>query len=1009
MIDFYIHIYIYFQATTGSIDNNENNSSKRDNIKLHIVEMEEKLENLQRELIHHENCAAIISRQNEEIEFASRENSSYRDRLENLQDSYDDLKTQLSLNNDKECLLLEKCRSLEDDLKSNVNYVAEIQIKLNQYTDLESKYKALSQKIEELETDNSMKYVKIVNLTVEMEKLRQILVKTDQQNKEELAKKIKQLEEERKLHEEEKNQLLEKIKVLNEQKVILQNEKAELFKKIIQLEQHHRQLLCEKDELWNEQEQLKTENLNIKSKKDVIVLEICRIRNEKASLLAERNLLKSQNSHLESVKTELEKRMNSRVQILEDKIESAEMKNRSLLTELCTIKRDKEQLLIDISEYKKEHSFNLQLKNQLEELNFFLEKLQKEHELVIHEHELLKTETRNDKVKITELTESNAKITQEIITFESKNAELLNEKNSIKTELLIFKEKTDYYIKKYDELNETNKTLIYKNSELVLKLEKNENGLKKMDIDNKQLGVDLVNLKLALNKNADTSEMYIKLNENLSSENYKLQHSIKEYIEESHKKDQIIYSFEERQVAYQNRIKQLETSLQSSKKKKEDLKKQLVSKTALLSQMEEEMKRTIVCNQIERDNMKIYVDELKTKYENDENLGCLSKTINDLEIQLGEEKLIAKRFKNEFENAIGKNNTLEQTIMKLESRIAFTEKQNEILDKAKENLKQVTEESEEKLVTTIKTKCELSQRNNKLVEENFHLCKKCEILSEEVAKHSELRDRANQRVNELLKDLHKAEMKISQKECHKLEFLTNSINRNKEDNEKIKIENNELLHEKQIITEKLKNLEQKNLELTQQLEEFMLEKDAWLTDKIYTCRNINKAIQTKPKTGFDRLVKKNMRLNDKIEMLEDQLTTEKSKNLDISKEISIARERQVQLVSEVENIKQELDTAITNNDVLIKDVEELMKKVNDLKEENNKLKENLHQTKNNKKTLNLTNSNEKVALHDKGKLFDEISKVRHQLENEIENKKSTLIYIDIMKDRLCERRLRLSR
>ncbi|KRT78229.1 hypothetical protein AMK59_7264, partial [Oryctes borbonicus] len=994
-----------------------------------IIEIEEKLLNLQRELVQHENCGIIISRQNIDIEFLSRENFGYKEQLENLKMSHNDLKTQLSLEQDKECILLEKCRNLEDDLKSNTNYIGEIQKKFAEYTDLENKCRIYSKKIEELETDNSMKYVKIVNLTVEIEKLRQILARTDQQHKEELAKKINQLEQEKQLHEGEKNQLLEKIKILNDQKVILQNEKEELLSKIIQFENQHREMQNEKDDLWSEQEQLQAENLKYKSTKDFIELEIARVQNENESLQVEKDLFKTKCSNLKMTKDELEQNMTSHLGSLRKKIENTETENKALLSEICLIRHEKKQLEITIAEYKEEHSFNLQLKNQLDELSSFLEKLQKEHEVITIEYDDLKMETKNEKGKVAKLTRNNTKLVKDIKTLENTNDELTKKNNSLETELLVFREKTDYYVKKYEELEKIRESLICQNGELSSKLDRNENSLKKMDIDNKQLGIDLVNIKLALNKAESASEIHQKQNESLRSENHKLHDSLKEFSGESEKKIQIIQELKEICETDKRQIKELEMNLKSCTEENDNLKNDLADKEQALSQIQDKIEH-FVDIEFEKKGMQKHIDELEAKLQNfkhfEEQMQIeqelrsnsednLKRTIASLENQLAEEASSNAKVTENLERANAKTGSLAEIILKLESRIAFLDKQNEILDKEKNNLKNLSEERHRKLMTAIKSKSGLMQRNKKLTEQNSEVSSKFDKLSMELDRKSKLLDEANQRVKELLDNLYKIEKRFCEDERHRLDVLRNEADRNKEEINKIKCENNRLQHEMEIMMGKIKILEQENLESTQQLEELMLEKNTWLSEKIDACNCVGNITRSKPTIGFDRLVKKNMKLDDKIGVLEEQLTICKKTNENKLKEIATAKETESQLSKEIGDIKKELDKTISSNDILITEMEDLISKIDKLNKENKALKMinseqellldkiNCDGLKCKHELLDLENTKREECFEEKS------SELHQQLENEIKNHSSLVVYMDTIRDRLCERRLRLCR
>lgn len=990
--------------------------------------MEKKLINLQSELMQHENCTIIISRQTEEIEIICRENFNYKEQLEHIKESYADLKTQLGLSHDKERLLLDRCKNLKDSLESSTDSLAEIQAKLNEYTNLENKCKALNQKIEELETDNSMKYVKIVNLTVEIEKLRQILAKSDQQNKEDLTRNINQLEQERRQHEKEKDELLEKIKILNEEKTSLQKEKDELLTKIILIQNQTRQLQCEKDELHNEQEKLQAENSNYKSRKDFLKLEMAKIQNENKALQVERDMLKSENNNLESAKHELENSLKLRIQHLQSKMESSEIENMSLLKDICKIKHEKEQLEIDIAEYKDERSFNLQLKDQLEELSSFLEKLQKEHNTITNEYETLKIQANKDKEKVTQLKNDNEQMAKKIIDLENINAELLNKNKAVQIKLTIFREKEDYYHKLNEELTKAKQNLICENKDLLSKVGKNQNSLKKMDIDNKQLGVELVNLKLTLDKVKTNMEMYEQLNDSLSLENNTLQSAVEKYKEECREKNLDVKRLQGICQAHESNLHQLKKDLQESETEKANLINKLINKEELLFQMEKNWEKT----QLDMKKIKIHNEDLQRKVagitkcceeqklieqqlrlsveDNSKELNeekdkqkDLTKNIIDLENKLLEEKCLMEKLKEDFETTKTENDRLTKAIAKLESRVAFVDKQNEILDKEKNNLKDISEECEKKLLSCIKSKSELTQKNKKLIQENTELAKKCDKLFEEITSKTDIADQANIRITDLLNDLQKAKRKILENEHHRLGFLNNEIIRNKEENEKIKGENNRLRRDKEIMVEKLKLLEEENLETKQQLEELMMEKEAWLAGKINALKNVDNSIRGQARTGFDRLVKKNMKLDDKIMILEEQLTMEKNKNVEKSKHMAIVIEAEEKLSNEIKDVKKEFDMAIKDNDDLKKEMEGLINTINHLTKENEIFKNVKEGEGSSNDKLNIQEQITKMNYLDNQIITS--TKEKHDFEAS----NLSVDYIERVKDRLCERRLRLGR
>lgn len=991
--------------------------------------MEKELVQLKCELAEHKNCSIIIDKQNEEIKYISRENCSTKEQLQTLTASFTNLRTEHLLCQDKEVLLLNRCSSLEDRLKRNNDFVDDIQRKLSEYTDLENKCKELTQKIQELETDNSMKYVKIVNLTVEIEKLRQILARTEQQNQDELKKKINQLDEERRLHEEEKNELLEKIEALNKEKCLLLTEKEELLSKIIELENQRRRLQTDKDELWSERDTLQAENMQIKLKRDFIKSELAKLQSEKDSLQLDRDLLKGEYMDLEFAKDELEDRLKSQILSLEVKEEQMANEKKSLLTDIYALKCDKEQLEIDMAEYKDEHSFNLKLKTQVDELSSLLGKLEEDYKFLTNEYAESKRKAEEERKKITELIDDNAKMNKEIIGLRDKNSVLSFKNNSIEKELLKYREKSDCYLEINQELDKFKNKLISENKELISKIDKNETSMKKMDIDNKQLGIDLVNLKLTFDKMKSTMKMYEELNENLNTENCSLKSTIKEQKQSIHEKETDLNKLCDLCQTYENDINALETNLQESQTDITNLKKLLKDKEEILLHLEEELKKNIQDNRLEKENTKQHINELQRKLDETNDLWkkqkqietqlqldaqeisktlalekekqeYLRKNIADLEKEISEEKRLGKRLMEDYETAVSEIEKFKNTILKLESRIGFVEKQNEILDKEKNNLKNISEENSKKLTIFLRCKNELTEKNKKLSDEYAELRRTCDNLTEEALKKTQSLNAANNKVDELLKDLHNAEKRICDNERHRLGFLKNELIRNKEESEKMKKENDCLRRELEIMTERVKLLEKDNAETTQSLEDLMIEKDEWLTEKINTSKNIGNIAKSRSKTSFDRLVRRNTKLDEKIITLEEELCIARKIYAEKSKEVEIMEDQKARLMHETQYIKDELHKALDNNDDLIKEVNELLDKVTNLRKENESLKY--------KKQDELQSGESRLKGSEINDL-PELCSLREQLQVQMNEQKSIENYISAVRHQLCEKRLRLGR
>ncbi|GJQ84238.1 hypothetical protein Trydic_g2905 [Trypoxylus dichotomus] len=134
--------------------------------------------------------------------------------------------------------LREKCDGGADEVpdSSRKTFITEVHLKLDEYMDLEQKCEMLEQKIDELESENSVKDMKIIDLNNEIEKLRQRLSSEDEDSLRGLRKRIDELERERDAYTAEKGKFTEEIKILNEEKAILQMSKEELLLKIVEYE-----------------------------------------------------------------------------------------------------------------------------------------------------------------------------------------------------------------------------------------------------------------------------------------------------------------------------------------------------------------------------------------------------------------------------------------------------------------------------------------------------------------------------------------------------------------------------------------------------------------------------------------------------------------------------------------------------------------------------------------------------------------------------------------------------
>lgn len=174
-----------------------------------LLESQHKLIDLECELSEHERCLHTIEKYKQEVEKLKQEQEKHLETIEKLKSEMTGLKSEMSLNKDKESLLIEMKSDLESELHNSKTYITEVRMKLSEVSDIEEKCKNLEKKIEELVEENNCKYIEIVDLIENREKLQKLLDEKTSclENMQDLQTRYKEMEKE-------KNKMQERLNLL---------------------------------------------------------------------------------------------------------------------------------------------------------------------------------------------------------------------------------------------------------------------------------------------------------------------------------------------------------------------------------------------------------------------------------------------------------------------------------------------------------------------------------------------------------------------------------------------------------------------------------------------------------------------------------------------------------------------------------------------------------------------------------------------------------------------------
>ncbi|KAF2898778.1 hypothetical protein ILUMI_07397, partial [Ignelater luminosus] len=238
------------------------------------------------------NCTFIINEHQKSIHHLQSENEEIKKTVENLIKENSRLKLQITSSEERQ-----RHKSSFSELKETCRRV-----------DHDTDYKALKSKLQELESDNNLKYIKIIDLMEEKESLENQLKKVNNDDKEELVKlqkKFSDLQHQRK-------ELLEAL-----EKVKWEKENADAITKHLQSVKHECEILQNQlqhfrkvgEELSVEFEKISNENIGLKTNINNLVGTISELNSEKTDLLCTIQRLQSdiqENEEKEMGKTAFE-------------------------------------------------------------------------------------------------------------------------------------------------------------------------------------------------------------------------------------------------------------------------------------------------------------------------------------------------------------------------------------------------------------------------------------------------------------------------------------------------------------------------------------------------------------------------------------------------------------------------------------------------------------------------------------------------------------------------------
>lgn len=383
-------------------------------------------------------------------------------------------------------------------------------MKLDEFMDLEQKCESLEQKIAELESENSLKDMRIFDLNKEIEKLRQQLTSCDDNRIKELLGIIENLEREKSANEMERKLLAEEIKVLNEEKAVLQLSKEELLLKMVQCERS--------DNMKNLPKEIMSSNLLNEEKLAKDDLECLKFDYEriKSSMEAYQKL----NQNLNSQNQVLRKSMKEKGKQLRDNIDEVmELRKESenLKSEVQTLKIQLEDSQRIISNLKielesKDRELEGDRRKILEEeadferiiLNLRACEVERDHLQAIMGDMEKEARYTSEKLEILKATESELRQSlddaKRRLEQEVKKQDYLGKKFiDLENELIQEKNASTKFRESYDSMQED----IGKFKESLLKLEKQ---LTSMEEDNGRLAID----NAALTKTCNDKKLEIQ-------------------------------------------------------------------------------------------------------------------------------------------------------------------------------------------------------------------------------------------------------------------------------------------------------------------------------------------------------------------------------------------------------------------------------------------------------------------------------------------------------------------
>lgn len=682
-----------------------------------LLESQHKLINLECELTDHQNCTYTIDKYKQETEKLKQECVKHLDTIQTLTNDMAHLKSQMSLTKDKESLLIEMKSDLETELHSSKTYVTEVRLKLSEVTELEEKCRSMEKKMEELVEDNNRKYIEIVDLIENREKLQRLL-----DEKTSLLSKMEDLNAVYTEVEKEKKKIEERLQLVEKQRADADN-----------LLQHYKNVEKEMDMLKNKLKTTLKAHQEIQEAFQTISIENCNITQ---GIVALENCVKTlslSNKELEVEKDSLAEKYSTLKEEVSVKEKDYAVKLQKYEKALNEAQKNYEDLK---TTSERTEEFDLELNAKVEELERELQNMTEKLEDNNKTIEGLELSVRASKTdmqqEIKEKNMENERLQQQIKKLETLNANLLNGieiyENDVSmkiAELAKLKELTEVQqvrMKEYEKSFEVRDALL---SEL-----RAENDQQKLSITTLKNEVQYYNENIKMIKNVNN-----ELQMNIREKTTDCEEVNKKYVEikrvNNNLCDELIKVREENK-SLKDTTNQILKEKQNLLQQREDMENERKKMDLASEMLRKENKFLTTCKMELEDRLSKLLLEKKDWIRQKNSDAELLETLHD---KLFSAKVAIEdlEYKKEHEAEFVSAKKLEQQLSKMKedfnrqcSTIEYLMQERQSLLDEKSKWNEAKEELTKKITSSMVEKSETNS------EASFDICNSCRSLNEEV-------------------------------------------------------------------------------------------------------------------------------------------------------------------------------------------------------------------------------------------------------------------------------------